>query len=198
MPPRHLIALDLETSGVDHEKHSILSIGMEHIESGAKFYREVRWNSVEVAPEAMRVNGFDARHMDGDGEFRGYIGQVDNEARAWLDGILEDIGWENGKLWSAGVNQLGFDLPFIKRQMPQTFSRFSYRGMNLTSVWAAIAMAKGVRFRTVKSYYYNEVAPNPRKHNAMADAEQVAEIVRHMDENLDIIAWGPWREAEEE
>lgn len=183
--PRHWLSIDLETSGTDPEKHSILSIGMEHIRSGEKFYQEIRWNNVTIAPEAMRVNGFDAKQLDGDGEFRGYIGEVDAEARQWVDDLKAEHGIKGG-IWTVGVNQLGFDKPFIEQEMPQLDSRLSYRGVNLTSVWAAIGLAKGIPFRDVKYYYYSEVAPNERKHNAMADAEQVATIVRHMCENLDV------------
>ncbi len=55
-----MIVLDMEMTGVDHQKCSIVSIGaveFEHPEN--QFYGECRpWDGAEITDEALKINGF--------------------------------------------------------------------------------------------------------------------------------------------
>lgn len=55
-----MIVLDVETTGLDHQKHSIVSIGaleFEHPEN--QFYGECKpWEGAEITDEALKINGF--------------------------------------------------------------------------------------------------------------------------------------------
>lgn len=55
-----MIVIDVEASGTDSKKHSIVSVGaldLAHPEN--RFYMECRiWDGAHIMPDAMRVNGF--------------------------------------------------------------------------------------------------------------------------------------------
>ena len=55
-----MIALDIETSGIDAHKHSILSIGAIDMDNpGNRFYAECRaWDGAHIDQEALDINGF--------------------------------------------------------------------------------------------------------------------------------------------
>ena len=59
-PYEHMIVLDLEASGTEYKKHSIVSIGALDIENPEmRFYEECRiWDGAHIMDEAMAVNGF--------------------------------------------------------------------------------------------------------------------------------------------
>ena len=55
-----MIALDIETSGLDPERTSILSIGaLDTDNPNDQFYGECQvWNGAEITDEALAINGF--------------------------------------------------------------------------------------------------------------------------------------------
>lgn len=88
-----MIVVDLEASGVDPEKHSILSIGAVDFENPSDtFSGECQmWNGAHVDPEALVVNGFTeeqardkSKKSEGDlvAEFLEWIGKKDERTVA--------------------------------------------------------------------------------------------------------------------
>lgn len=55
-----MIVLDVEASGTDYEKHSIVSIGaLDFDQPGKRFYMECRiWEGAHIMDEALARNGF--------------------------------------------------------------------------------------------------------------------------------------------
>lgn len=55
-----MIVLDVETTGTDPQKHSIVSIGAVEFEQPEnQFYGECRpWGGAEIDPKALEINGF--------------------------------------------------------------------------------------------------------------------------------------------
>lgn len=55
-----MIIVDVEASGTEHNKHSIVSVGaLDLAKPDYRFYMECRiWEGAHIMPDAMRVNGF--------------------------------------------------------------------------------------------------------------------------------------------
>ena len=55
-----MIFLDVETTGLKKEKHSIASVGAVYLECpNHRFYEECRiWDGAEIEEEALKINGF--------------------------------------------------------------------------------------------------------------------------------------------
>lgn len=55
-----MLIVDLEASGIDHDVHSILSIGaIDFMDPERQFYGECRiWDGAHIMEEALEVNGF--------------------------------------------------------------------------------------------------------------------------------------------
>ena len=55
-----MIVIDVEASGTDAQKHSIVSVGALDLGNpGSRFYMECRiWDGAHIMPDAMKVNGF--------------------------------------------------------------------------------------------------------------------------------------------
>ena len=55
--------LDIETSGLDPIKHSILSLGIvvsfDGFENYHSFYEEIRYDELLITPEAIEINGIE-------------------------------------------------------------------------------------------------------------------------------------------
>lgn len=56
----HMLILDVETTGTEAYKHSLVSIGaVDFLNSSRTFYEECRiWDGAHVSPEALAVNGY--------------------------------------------------------------------------------------------------------------------------------------------
>lgn len=57
---KHMLIIDIEASGTNYEKHSIVSIGaLDFDNPDNRFYGECRiWEGAHVMDEALKVNGF--------------------------------------------------------------------------------------------------------------------------------------------
>ncbi len=55
-----MLILDIEASGLDYEKHSIVSLGALDLDNPSyRFYKECRiWDGAHISDEALAVNGF--------------------------------------------------------------------------------------------------------------------------------------------
>ena len=55
-----MIVVDVEASGTDYEKHSMVSVGgIDFSDPARQFYEECRiWDGAHIADEALEVNGF--------------------------------------------------------------------------------------------------------------------------------------------
>jgi len=147
-----IISLDLETSGLDPERHRTLSIGAVDILTGADFYVELRWEELLVSAQAMQINRIDlSRPASPPDAPRHSRRLAANDAildfRGWL-GALDGRGPE--ELRALGKNPASLDLPFLRsawaagavpRGCGANDFPFSHRCIDLNSVFAAIACA---------------------------------------------------------
>ncbi len=60
-----MIVVDIEASGTDPKKHSLVSIGaVDFLNPEREFYEECRiWDGAHVMPEALAVNGFSEKEI---------------------------------------------------------------------------------------------------------------------------------------
>ena len=60
-----MLIVDVETTGIDSQKHSIASVGaLDFGEPQSQFYQECRiWEGAEVTLQALKVNGFSEEEL---------------------------------------------------------------------------------------------------------------------------------------
>jgi DNA polymerase III epsilon subunit-like protein len=100
-----MIVVDVETTGTDPNKHSIVSIGaIDMNEPTNRFYEECRlWGGAHVEPKALEINGYtDEQIRD---PKKPEEGEIVKNFFAWLDG--------RSNILLAGQNPM-FDLGFIQ------------------------------------------------------------------------------------
>ncbi len=155
-----LISLDIETTGLDPEKHVPLSIGAVDIASGRDYFVGLEWGELTVETAAMRINRIDITRSDRDTEDKRPFGDSGPGRTLPAGDAIDEFGlWLNevrmygsdAEIRALGKNPGSFDLPMLrptwerlwKRQ--STFSKFpfSHRCVDLNSVFTVIAAAKG-------------------------------------------------------
>lgn len=165
--------LDLETSGVEPSKHSILSIGMVIADNGLEncqtFYEEIRYDELVITPEAIAINNFGFQSQTG----RVPLETVDTKA---FDFVRKNFT-KNVKPMVIGLNVGEFDLLFINRHMPKLASLLERRSVNLNSLIYLLADIKSLDFLKLKeslsdeaTILVNQLKLGVKKHNALYDA----------------------------
>lgn len=131
------ISLDLETSGLDPDRHVVLSIGMVDLETGEDFYEELDWEECTVTREALAVN----RWNFSDGNVHRMAARpAADRADAWIRSRMGDE-----PAMALGKN-VGFDLDFIK-VLCETYcleSPFHYRKIDLSTLFYSIEESRGI------------------------------------------------------
>lgn len=165
--------LDIETSGIDPAKHSILSIGIvitiDGFENYLSFYKEIKYDELVIEPGAIGINNFDFKSQEG----RIPLETADNEAYDFVKKYYS----KTDKAMVIGLNVGEFDLQFINKYMPKLASLLNRRGVNLNSLIYLIADINSIEFATLKEDLslrayatVDELGLGLRKHNALYDA----------------------------
>lgn len=165
--------LDIETSGVDPAKHSILSIGIvikvNGSESYISFYEEIKYDELVISPDAMGVNNFDFTNQQN----RISLEKADNKAYDFVKKYFS----KTNKAMAIGLNIGEFDLMFINRHMPKLASLIDRRSVNLNSLIYLVADMNSIDFKDLKEDLSDKAAVSTdalalglKKHNALYDA----------------------------
>lgn len=165
--------LDIETSGVDPNKHSMLSIGIvitiDGFENYLSFYEEIKYDELVIEPGAIEINNFEFKNQEG----RIPLETVDNKAYDFVKKYYS----KTDKAMVIGLNVGEFDLQFINKHMPKLASLLNRRAVNLNSLIYLIADINSVEFTTlkedlsVKAYaIVDGLGLGLQKHNALYDA----------------------------
>lgn len=101
-----MIVVDTETTGVDPNKHSIVSIGAVELENpNNTFYGECQiWEGAEITKEALEVNGFSKE-------------DITDPSKQTLEILMRGfLNWSQsvGNRMLAGRNVAEFDLQFLR------------------------------------------------------------------------------------
>jgi len=132
------ISLDVETTGLDPNEHSILSIGMVDLETGEDFYIELDQKKCVITEEASAINkwNFEDNNM---------CRVSPHLAAERVDTWIRAKGMKDESIVTLGKN-VDFDLEFMKK-MFRTYSLespFHYRKIDLNSLFYTIEESIGI------------------------------------------------------
>ena len=175
-----MIVLDVEMSGLDREKHSILSIGaLDLADPTNQFYEECRaWDGADIEDEALAVNGFTREEV------------TDQTRQSEADLIKSFVAWATDKPQErtlAGQN-VSIDRGFVEAACLRAGIEcpFAHRTIDTHSlVWLHMTQ-RGETPPTDKmrsainltfALNYCGLPEEPKPHNALTGAYCHAEIV---------------------
>jgi DNA polymerase III epsilon subunit-like protein len=141
--PLHLIGLDFETSGSDHERSAPIQIGIATVDGevysslvgGWKWSGPVGPRRFDWSSEAQQVHGIEKSDLATARDRTA----VDREASDWVRERFP--GAKPSTLITVGWNVAGFDHPFLRKHFKRTAGRLSYRSVDLNAVVFAITQA---------------------------------------------------------
>ena len=173
-----MIVIDVETSGVDPYKNSLLSIGAVEFErSENQFYGECRvWEGAHIDPEALLINGFTQVQV------------TDPKKKSDKDLLLDFLQWANGcsEKTIAGHNP-SFDRDFLRVTAMRYHVNwpFAHRTIDLHSIAYFHALRRGIAppqknnhsdFSLDKILEYTGIPPEPKPHNGLMGAKLESEV----------------------
>lgn len=173
-----MIAVDVETSGINPEYNSILSIGAVDMANPENtFYGECRaWEGAIVEPQALRINGFTEE------------GVSDPSKMTEAELVDKFADWSKATERNpimCGMN-VSFDRDFIKAacQRAKFRSPYGYRTLDVHSVaWYYITMNESLPPKNLSLNKILEMlgaGREPEPHNALTGAMCAAECVSRM------------------
>lgn len=118
--------VDIETTGTDPDKgHRLIQIGFA-FEDGFEHVEDVRpVGEMTVDPEALNINKFTLTRID--------QGWPTNYTDVYLHSLLHKRGYSYNSLIPVGYNVGGFDMVFVKKELPHTAKFFTCRCVDLTA-----------------------------------------------------------------
>lgn len=160
------ISLDIETSTDNIETGTILSIGLVDFFNGESHEYNIRHSVFTIKPESMRVNQINVLEVDGADRLS--MEHTDFFTSKWLEGMNYPKPF--------GMNVGTFDMQFVKKFLPQAFSVFGYRSIDLNALIFAKALTSNKDFRDVKGELKSNAtlavknAFGGKEHDALFDA----------------------------
>lgn len=183
---RTLLIIDTETSGLDPDLHSVLSIGAavwfhgSIVDSIEIFVRD---DSVKVQAEALRVNQIDLVWLRDHGVSPA-------EAVATLEAFVRrnfDFSEPGDRVGLVGHN-LNFDIPFLKRLYQRVGASyqatFSHRMIDTASILGFFALSGLLPLSgasSTEAFEHFEITV-PARHTALGDAVATAQLLNKLIE----------------
>ena len=172
-----MIVVDVETTGIDPRRHSIVSIGaIDFFNPENLFYQECRiWNGAEISKEALEINGFLEE-------------EIKNSDKKSLEEVIKDfIKWTESidETTLAGENP-SFDRDFLKASAERYNIDWplGYRTIDLHSLCYSHYLRRGLipptkekrtKLNTDAILKYAGLSAEPKPHNALTGAKMEAE-----------------------
>lgn len=178
-----MIVLDVETSGVDPKKHSILSIGaLDLDEPTNQFYDECRiWDGAVISDGALAINGFtreqaqDPTTKTEEELITAFIAwATDRPQERTL--AAQNVSFDKGFV-EAACNRAGIEFPFAHRTIDihtLTWAHMQFNGATPPTEHqhSAINMKAALD--------YCGLPEEPKPHNALTGALAHAELIARM------------------
>jgi DNA polymerase-3 subunit epsilon len=177
-----MIVVDVETTGFNPEKHSIVSIGaVDFLNPKNQFYKECQiWKGAEITKEASEINGFSEE-------------EIKNPDKETLEEIIRSfLQWaENIKNKTIAGENPSFDRDFLKNSA-QRYGidwPFGYRTIDLHTLCYTHYLKRGLNPPTKneridlnidKILVYVGLPEEPKPHNALVGARMEAEAISRL------------------
>lgn len=185
------LGLDIEsTSSASPPDAQLIQVGAKVEGHSALFTMDVGHDQFTFTEEARKANGFT------DERVRAAMRPpfVDASFEAWLkeQGVGSDCGTRGVAVgWNVG----GFDIPFVRYYLPQSFKRLSYQTVDLNTLCFSIAKVRGIPFHTIKTQAkeYSDTTQagfTTHRHDAGYDA---AAALYEWEFLLDLIRLNGWK-----
>ncbi|HRH24534.1 MAG TPA: 3'-5' exonuclease [Candidatus Paceibacterota bacterium] len=175
-----MIVLDVETTGTNPDKHSILSIGALDLSNPTnQFYDECRmWDGAKIEKDAIAINDFseeDAQDPEKKSE-----AELIAAFFAWAEGVGQDrtlaaqnVSFDHAFLTAAAA-RAGLDFPFAKR----TLDIHSVAWLHMTIHGREVPIEHGHSgLNSTKVLAYCGLPEEAKPHNALIGALWHAEVI---------------------
>lgn len=178
-----MIVLDVEGSGVDPEKHSILSIGAIDLDEPTnQFYDECRvWDGAHISDEALAINGFTREQA------------TDPSTKTEAELIEAFVAWatDRPKDRTLAAQNVAYDRAFVEAACHRAGIEFpfAHRTIDIHTLTWAHMLAHGVA-PPVENHHsainmsaalaYCGLPEEPKPHNALTGALAHAELIARM------------------
>ena len=179
----YMLIVDVEASGTEHWKHSVVSVGaLDFANPTNRFYLECRvWDGAHIMDEALEVNGFTKAQI------------TDAKKSTEADLIHEFLRWADGleERTLAGQN-VSFDRDFLKsaaERAGHTDWQFAYRTIDTHTLCYMHMVERGLQPPTRHRrsaldldavLNYCGIPEEPQPHNALTGALSHAEVVARL------------------
>lgn len=175
-----MIILDVESSGLDPKKHSVLSIGAIDLDEPTnQFYDECRaWDGAQIEKEALEVNGFtetEARDSNRKSEaelIKAFVAWATDRPQVRTF-AAQNVAFDRGFV-EAACGRAGIEFPFAHRTIDThtlVWAHMRFRGIEppVENHRSAINMKAALA--------YCGLPEEPKPHNALTGALCHAELV---------------------
>lgn len=179
-----MLILDIEASGTNYEKHSIVSLGALDLSNPTnRFYEECRiWDGAHIMDEALEVNGFTQDEI------------IDPAKQTEAELIKKFIAWAEPLTDKTfGGQNVSFDRDYVRAACERAGLdyTFAYRTIDSHSLaWMHIVQSGGVppidaqhkrsALNLDAVLNYCGIPEEPHPHNALTGALSHAEVINRL------------------
>jgi len=177
-----MIVIDIEASGTNYEKHSILSLGALDFNNPAnRIYLECQaWEGAHIDPQALEVNGFSEEQATDD--TKETEAQLIAQFLSWAEGVEDqtfagqNVSFDRDFV-KAACGRAGYSYPFAHR----TIDTHTLAYMHYVTHGRQIPIDKrhsALNLDAVLNYV--GIPDEPEPHNALTGALVHAEVIARL------------------
>jgi DNA polymerase III epsilon subunit-like protein len=177
-----MIVLDVEASGLNYEKHSILSIGaLDFDNPDNRFYGECQaWEGAHMSDEALEVNGFSEAEATDD--TKQTEAQLLAQFITWAEGIEDqtfvgqNVSFDRDFI-KAACERAGYNYPFAHRTLDTHTMAYMHHVLHHIEI-PIVKRHSGLNIEAVTTYV--GIPEEPKPHNALTGALIHAEFTSRL------------------
>lgn len=187
-----MIVLDVETTGLVPERHSILSLGALDLDDPTnQFYEECQvWEGAEIEDEALAINGFTKEEVTGRG--------TSKQTEAGLVAAFVAWAMDRPKERTLAAQNVSFDLEFVQAACKRAGIEcpFAKRTIDVHSITWLHMVERGITpplknahsaINLDAALHYVGVPAEPKPHNALTGAYCHAEVIARIAYNKKLL-----------